>query len=52
MFTQAFVDAMRPSLILPISLLFVAVFAAFFVRADEPAKAGESTEHRVAVAYP
>jgi EmrB/QacA subfamily drug resistance transporter len=49
-FTHAFVDAMRPSLILPISLLIVAALAAFFVRADRPASAVEPSEERVAVA--
>jgi hypothetical protein len=40
-FTHAFVDAMRPTLILPIALLIVAALATFFVRADKPASAAE-----------
>jgi hypothetical protein len=49
-FTHAFVDAMRPSLILPISLLIVAALATVFVRADGSASAAEASEERVAVA--
>src|ERR1700674_915901 len=40
-FTHAFVDAMRPAMILPIALLVVAAMAAFFVRHDRPLTAAE-----------
>jgi EmrB/QacA subfamily drug resistance transporter len=51
-FTHAFVDAMRPTLILPISLLVVAAFATLLVRAHPPVTAEEasSTEESAAVA--
>jgi hypothetical protein len=49
-FTHAFVDAMRPTLILPISLLIIAALATFFVRADKPAHEAEVAEERTAVA--
>ncbi|MDQ6876501.1 MAG: DHA2 family efflux MFS transporter permease subunit [Candidatus Dormibacteraeota bacterium] len=49
-FTHAFVDAMRPSLILPIALLVVAAMAAFFVRADKPVAAAEPADETAAVA--
>jgi hypothetical protein len=35
-FTQAFVDAMHPTLVLPIAILVVAAFAAAFARAHKP----------------
>jgi hypothetical protein len=49
-FTHAFVDAMRPTLILPILLLVVAALATFFVRADKPVGAAEVAEEIAAVA--
>ena len=49
-FTHAFVDAMRPTLILPIALLIVAALATFFVRADQIASAVEPAEESAAVA--
>jgi EmrB/QacA subfamily drug resistance transporter len=49
-FTHAFVDAMRPSLILPIALLVVAAMAAFFVRADKPAEVVQPADETAAVA--
>jgi hypothetical protein len=51
-FTHAFVDAMRPTLILPISLLIVAAVATFFVRADKPVAAAgaDVAEETAAVA--
>jgi len=50
-FTHAFVDAMRPTLILPLAIIVVAAAGAFFVRADKPAVAvAEPAEERVAVA--
>jgi hypothetical protein len=49
-FTHAFVDAMRPTLILPISLLIVAALTTFFVRADKPASSADAAEEVVAVA--
>jgi hypothetical protein len=49
-FTHAFVDAMRPAMILPIALLVIAAMAAFFVRGDKPAAAVAAVEERAAVA--
>jgi hypothetical protein len=49
-FTHAFVDAMRPAMILPIALLVVAAVAAFFVRDDQLVTAAEPIYERVAVA--
>jgi hypothetical protein len=41
-FTHAFVDAMRPTLILPISLLVLAALATTLVRALRPVTAAEA----------
>jgi EmrB/QacA subfamily drug resistance transporter len=49
-FTHAFVDAMRPTMILPLAIIVLAAAATFFVRADKPAVAAEPAEERVAVA--
>jgi hypothetical protein len=49
-FTHAFVDAMRPTLILPLAIIVLAAACTFFVRADKPASAVEPAEERVAVA--
>jgi EmrB/QacA subfamily drug resistance transporter len=49
-FTHAFVDAMRPTLILPISLLIVAALATLLVRAHRPAPAEDRAEETAAVA--
>ena len=49
-FTHAFVDAMRPTLILPLAIIVVAAAGAFFVRADKPVALAEPAEERVAVA--
>jgi EmrB/QacA subfamily drug resistance transporter len=49
-FTHAFVDAMRPAMILPIALLVIAAMATLFVRGDKPTRAVEPIDERVAVA--
>jgi EmrB/QacA subfamily drug resistance transporter len=49
-FTHAFVDAMRPTLILPLAIIVLAAACTFFVRADKPASVVEPAEERVAVA--
>jgi EmrB/QacA subfamily drug resistance transporter len=51
-FTHAFVDAMRPTLILPISLLVLAALTTTFVRAFRPVTAAEAdaAEEAAAVA--
>ncbi|MDQ2942590.1 MAG: MFS transporter, partial [Candidatus Dormibacteraeota bacterium] len=49
-FTHAFVDAMRPTLILPIAIIVLAAFGTFFARADKPVSAAEPAEERAAVA--
>jgi hypothetical protein len=49
-FTHAFVDAMKPTLILPIVIIVIAAAGTFFVRADRPAAAAEPAEEKVAVA--
>ena len=49
-FTHAFVDAMRPTLILPIVIIVLAAVGAFFVRADKPAAQIEPAEEKAAVA--
>lgn len=49
-FTHAFADAMRPTLILPISLLVVAALATFLVGAQRPATADDRAEEEAAVA--
>jgi EmrB/QacA subfamily drug resistance transporter len=49
-FTHAFVDAMRPTLILPLAIIVVAAAGTFFVRADKPSVATEPAEERAAVA--
>jgi hypothetical protein len=36
-FTHAFVDAMHPTMVVPIAILVLAAFAAVFVRGREPA---------------
>ena len=51
-FTHAFVDAMRPTLILPISLLVLAALTTTFVRAFRPVTEAEAdaAEEAAAVA--
>jgi hypothetical protein len=49
-FTHAFVDAMRPTLILPMAIIILAAAGTFFVRADKPAAAVEPAEEKAAVA--
>jgi hypothetical protein len=49
-FTHAFVDAMRPTLILPIVIIVLAAIGTFFVRADKPAAAVAPAEEKAAVA--
>jgi EmrB/QacA subfamily drug resistance transporter len=49
-FTHAFVDAMRPTMILPLAIIVLAAASTFFVRADKPAAVAEPAEERVAVA--
>ena len=49
-FTHAFVDAMRPTLILPISLLIVAALATLLVRPHRPAAAEDRAEETAVVA--
>jgi EmrB/QacA subfamily drug resistance transporter len=49
-FTHAFVDAMRPTLILPIVIVVLAALGTFFVRADKPAAAVAPAEEKAAVA--
>jgi EmrB/QacA subfamily drug resistance transporter len=49
-FTHAFVDAMRPTLILPMVIIAIAAVGTFFVRADRPAVAVHSAEEKAAVA--
>ena len=49
-FTHAFVDAMRPTLILPMVIIAIAAVGTFFVRADKPAVAVHSAEEKAAVA--
>jgi EmrB/QacA subfamily drug resistance transporter len=49
-FTHAFVDAMRPTLILPMVIIAIAAAGTFFVRADKPVAAAERAEEQAAVA--
>ena len=49
-FTHAFVDAMKPTLILPIVIIMIAAAGTFFVRADRPSAAAEPAEEKAAVA--
>jgi hypothetical protein len=49
-FTHAFVDAMRPTLILPMVIIAIAAAGTFFVRADKPAAEAQRTEEQAAVA--
>jgi EmrB/QacA subfamily drug resistance transporter len=49
-FTHAFVDAMRPTLILPMVIIAIAAAGTFFVRADRPAVPVHSAEEKAAVA--
>ena len=49
-FTHAFVDAMRPTLILPMVIIAIAAVGTFFVRADKPAVAVHSAEEKAAAA--
>jgi EmrB/QacA subfamily drug resistance transporter len=49
-FTHAFVDAMRPTLILPISLLVLAALTTIFVKALRPVTAAEADAAEEAVA--
>jgi MFS family permease len=49
-FTHAFVDAMKPTLILPIVIIVIAAAGTFFVRADKPSAAAEPAEEKAAVA--
>jgi MFS family permease len=49
-FTHAFVDAMRPTLILPMVIIAIAAAGVFFVRADKPAAETQQAEEKAAVA--
>jgi EmrB/QacA subfamily drug resistance transporter len=49
-FTHAFVDAMRPTLVLPMVIIVLAAGGTFFVRADKPPAAVEPAEEKAAVA--
>jgi MFS family permease len=49
-FTHAFVDAMRPTLILPMVIIAIAAAGTFFVRADKPAAEAQRAEENAAVA--
>jgi hypothetical protein len=49
-FTHGFVDAMKPTLILPIAVLVLAAFATAFVRAHRQASVLQAPEEAVAVA--
>jgi hypothetical protein len=49
-FTHAFVDAMRPTLILPIVIIVLAAMGTIFVRAEKPATAAAPAEEQAAVA--
>jgi hypothetical protein len=49
-FTHAFVDAMRPTLVLPIVIIAIAAAGTFFVRADKPAAEAQRAEEKAAVA--
>jgi len=49
-FTHAFVDAMRPTLILPMVIIAIAAAGVFFVRADKPAAETQRAEEKAAVA--
>jgi hypothetical protein len=49
-FTHAFVDAMRPTLILPMVIIAIAAAGTFFVRADKPAAEAQRVEEKAAVA--
>ena len=49
-FTHAFVDAMRPTLILPMAIIAIAAAGTFFVRADKPAAEAQRAEEQAAVA--
>jgi EmrB/QacA subfamily drug resistance transporter len=49
-FTHAFVDAMRPTMIVPMVVVVVAAAGAYFVRADRPAAQIEPAEEKAAVA--
>jgi EmrB/QacA subfamily drug resistance transporter len=43
-FTHAFVDAMRPTLIVPMAIIVLAAAGTFFVRADKPATVAAEVE--------
>jgi EmrB/QacA subfamily drug resistance transporter len=49
-FTHAFVDAMRPTLILPMVIIAIAAGGTFFVRADRPVAATQRAKEEAAVA--
>jgi len=49
-FTHAFVDAMRPTMVLPLAIIVLAAAGTFFVRADKPAAAVAPAEEKAAVA--
>ena len=49
-FTHAFVDAMRPTLILPMVIIVLPAVGTFFVRADKLAVVAERVEEKAAVA--
>ena len=49
-FTHAFVDAMRPTLVLPMVIIAIAAAGTFFVRADKPAAEAPRAEEHAAVA--
>jgi EmrB/QacA subfamily drug resistance transporter len=49
-FTHAFVDAMRPTLILPMVVIAIAAAGTFFVRADKPVAEAQHAGEKAAVA--
>jgi len=49
-FTHAFVDAMRPTMVLPIVIIAIVAAGTFFVRADKPSAEAHRAEEQAAVA--
>jgi EmrB/QacA subfamily drug resistance transporter len=49
-FTHAFVDAMRPTMVLPIVIIAIVAAGTFFVRADRPSAEAHRAEEQAAVA--
>jgi EmrB/QacA subfamily drug resistance transporter len=49
-FTHAFVDAMRPTMVLPIVIIAIVAACTFFVRADRPSAEAHRAEEQAAVA--